>query len=183
MGAQQFYHRRKGKTMYSTYKEICEDTRDEHGHEQGYSGEIHDAGSPVDITSEFKRSGLTLDNFINNKELNKRDCFVICVKEPKSNTNKIKSQVEHHVTKGTKKWVLKYVVSKGRFGDEEIAAKNTKGEAVKIAREHTEKTQEMTNIRMEKRLEGGGAKVATITYKTSTSEQLGEWIFFGEAPC
>lgn len=182
MGASQFYNRGKGKTMNDAYNRICEDEREEHGHEQGYSGTICDAGHPHDITDKFKRSGKSLNDFINSVEVNKRDCFVICTKEPKSNLNKIKTQVEHHVTKGTKKWELVHVVYRGRFGDEEIGSKAKKGDAVTLARAHTERTQEPTTIRMVKRLKGEEAKVATITYKASTTESAGEWIFFGEAP-
>lgn len=88
--------------------------------------------------------------------------------------------MEHVVEKGTKKWVLKYVVY-NRYMDNEIASKDTKGEAVKKAREYTEKTQERTYVVMKKVLEKGNPKVAEITYKGSSNETLGEYIFFGIA--
>jgi hypothetical protein len=62
-----------------------------------------------------------------------------------------------------------------------IASKNTKGEAVKIAREHTEKTQERTYIDVAKVLEKGSTKVAEIEYKKSTTEKVGKFVFFGWA--
>lgn len=64
-------------------------------------------------------------------------CLAICIDEPKGNTNKVKSQVKNIVTPGTKKWVLKYVVTSG--SGRMVGTKITKGDAVKIAREHTEK--------------------------------------------
>ena len=110
--------------------------------------------------------------------MNKRDCSAICVKEPIGNNNKIKTQVEHIVEAGTKKWVLRYVVQNG---DHVIGAWPTKGEALIDARKYTEKNQVSTTIIMKKFLEKGSDKVAKITYKKATNERDGEWIFFGYA--
>jgi hypothetical protein len=76
--------------------------------------------------------------------------------------------------------VLKYVVysSSGKIG-----SYNTKGEAVKVARAHTEKNIGTTVIHMEKTLEKGKTEVAKITYKKSTNEKDGRWIFYGWASC
>jgi hypothetical protein len=106
------------------------------------------------------------------------DCFAICTHQPVTNNNKIKSQVEHIVTPGTKKWVLKYVVYDF---DNQLGSYLTKGDAVKAARAHTEKTFKRTTISMEKKLEKGNAQVATINYKSSSEEKDGQWIFFGYA--
>ena len=58
----------------------------------------------------------------------------------------------------------------------------TKGEAVKKAREYTEKHQISTHVVMEKGLEKGNDRaVARITYKKSSTEKLGRWVFFGWA--
>jgi len=103
----------------------------------------------------------------------------ICIQEPKSNDNKIKTQVEHVVTPGTKKWVLTYIVY---CGESRIASSLTKGDAVKRARDYSEKHQCTTTIKMERRLEKDAhALVAKITYKKSSTERDGEWIFFGWA--
>ena len=111
--------------------------------------------------------------------MNKRDCSAICVVKPVGNKNKTKSQVEHIVTPGTKKWILKYFVFANY--DTFIGAYLTKGEAVTKARVHTEKTQESTYITMEKVLDKANKTVAKITYKKSTTERDGEWVFFGYA--
>ena len=111
--------------------------------------------------------------------MNKRDCSAICVLKPVGNKNKTKSQVEHVVTPGTKKWILKYFVYSGR--DRFIDAYLTKGEAVSKARAHTEKTQESTHVTMEKILDRANKTVAKITYKKATNERDGEWVFFGYA--
>ena len=57
----------------------------------------------------------------------------------------------------------------------------TKGDAVKAARAHTERTQESTSIDVVKVLEKGNTKVAKVTYKKSSTERDGRWIFFGWA--
>ena len=111
--------------------------------------------------------------------MSKRDCSAICVQQPIGNKNKTKSQVEHIVTPGTKKWILKYFVYSGH--DNFIGAYLTKGEAVTKARAHTEKTQEYTHVTMEKVLDKSNKTVAKITYKKSPTERDGEWIFFGYA--
>jgi hypothetical protein len=67
------------------------------------------------------------------------------------------------------------------FEDRVIASCMTKGDAVKMARAYTEKTQHSTKILMRKVLIKSDPTVARITYKKSTTERNGEWIFFGYA--
>jgi len=89
--------------------------------------------------------------------------------------------VEHIVTPGTKKWVLTYIV---HHGDSRIASAVTKGDAVKRAREYSEKNQCTTTIKMERCLNNAShSLVAKITYKKATKERDGRWIFFGWASC
>ena len=58
----------------------------------------------------------------------------------------------------------------------------TKGDAVKRARDYSENNQCTTTIRMERRLEKDvHALVAKVTYKKSSTEKDGRWIFFGWA--
>jgi hypothetical protein len=182
MGACSFQNVGRGKTMSEAYSDLCEDAREEYGHQDGYNGTISTTSGFRDVTSDFKRSGKSLQNFIDDNidRAEKWGSFLaIFIEEPKGNTNKVKSQVKNIVTPGTKKWVLKYVVtdSSGRT----IASKTTKGDAVKVAREHTEKTQARTYIDMVKVLEKGSTKVAEIEYKKSTTEKQGKFVFFGWA--
>lgn len=182
MGACTFRNTGYGQTMREAYSNLCEDALEEYGHQEGYNGTISTTSGFRDVTSDFKRSGKSLQNFIDDN-IDRAEkwgsCLAICIEEPKGNTNKVKSQVKNIVTHGTKKWVLKYVVtdSSGRT----IASKTTKGDAVKVAREHTEKTQARTYIDMVKVLEKGSTKVAEIEYKKSTTEKQGKFIFFGWA--
>ena len=67
--------------------------------------------------------------------------------------------------------------------DKQLKSFKTKTDAVKYAREHTEKSQNTTFVRMEKVLTNQDANVACIKYKKSTQEKEGTYIFFGYAAC
>ena len=183
MGATQFRERGSGKTAQEAYKKLCEIAEDEYGHQEGYNGTISTTSGFKDETEVYKKSKFNdvyayIRDRFESHSMGKRDCSAICVVPPIGNKNKTKSQVEHIVTPGTKKWVLKYVVQRG---DHVIGAWNTKGDAVKDARKYTEKHQVPTSIVIKKYLEKGDNLVAKITYKKSPTERNGEWIFFGYA--
>lgn len=179
MGACQFINKGRGKSMKDVYNDLVAEAISEYGHDS-YNGKISTTHGYQDITNEWKASKQDIRTFISKKleDANKYDCFGVCVVPPKVNSNKTKSQVEHIVTPGTKKWVLKYVVFDY---DHEVGKFAMKGDAVKAARAHTEKTLRSTSVVMEKRLEKGNSQVARITYKRSINEKDGEYIFFGYA--
>lgn len=179
MGACSFRNTGSGRSAQDVFRRLQEIAEREHG-DDCYNGTISTVPGFRDVTNEWKNSKRDLNTFINDKieDGNKYDCFAICTRNPVENKNKTKSQVEHIVTPGTKKWVLKYVVY---TYDHQLGSYNTKGDAVKAARAHTEKTQQSTSIVMEKKLEKGNSQVAKITYKQSSTEKPGEWIFFGWA--
>lgn len=180
MGASFFRTTYRGKSLKDAYSDAVEDAESEYGHDP-YNGTISTTNGAIDKTREYKASGKSLNDYIDSQmdKLSKRECAAICVEQPKENTNKTKSQVEHIVTPGTKKWVLTYVVY--TYNGNLIGSYATKGDAVKAARAHTEKTLNSTTIVMEKKLEKGSNQVARITYKKSTKERDGKWIFFGWA--
>ena len=185
MGACQFKERSTGKTAEEAYKRICEIAENEYGHQDGYNGTISTTHGFRDETEAYAKSKFNdvsayIRDRFDSHSMNKRDCSAICVVKPVGNKNKTKSQVEHIVTPGTKKWVLKYEVEK-YFEDGVIASCMTKGEAVKMARAYTEKNQQSTRIVMRKVLIKSDPTVAKITYKKATNERDGEWIFFGYA--
>jgi hypothetical protein len=183
MGACQFKERSSGKTAEEAYKRICEIAENEYGHQDGYNGTISTTHGFRDETEMYGKSKFNdVSTYIRDRfdshAMNKRDCSAICVVKPVGNKNKTQSQVEHIVTPGTKKWVLKYVVQRG---DHVIGSWDTKGDAVKDARKYTEKHQVPTSILIKKFLEKGDNLVAKITYKKATNERDGEWVFFGYA--
>jgi hypothetical protein len=179
MGACQFENSGRGKSAKDVFTKLQDAAEREYGYDS-YNGTISTVPGFRDLTNEWKTSKKDVDRFIRERfeNANKYDCFAICTRQPVTNSNKIKSQVEHHVTPGTKKWVLKYVVYDF---DNQLGSYLTKGDAVKAARAHTEKTFKRTTISMEKKLEKGNAQVATINYKSSSEEKDGHWIFFDYA--
>ncbi len=182
MGRQSFYNKVQSTSMSQAYRNACEDAAEEHGHEQGYSGQINATNGYSDRTSHFKASGLSLSDYIDKYEndYDNQACG-ICIKEAKSNTNKIQSVVKHEVFKGTRKWELVYVVT--LFSGYPIAVKDNKADAVAVARKHTESTRQRTSVHIERKLVGSNSRVATIEYKGSTNEQQGTYVFFGLARC
>lgn len=180
MGASWFEITAYGNSLREAYSNAVEDAEQESGHDS-YNGTISTTHTIDDLTDQFKRSKKSFDDYVKMQQdkLHKRDCAGICILDPIVNKNKTKSQVEHVVTPGTKKWVLQYTVETydGNF----LSAHLTKGDAVKIARYHTEKTQQATKIKMRKVIEKGDPLVAKITYKKSTTERAGKYILFGWA--
>lgn len=182
MGACSFQTTSYGKSISEAYSNAVADAVSEYGTD-AYNGTISTTNGVRDMTSEFKRSGKSLNEFINDnidKFSKWGACGGICIQEPKINSNKIKSKVEHIVSKGTKKWVLKYMVE-DKWNNRNIGSYKTKGDAVKKAREYTEKNQTSTIIRMEKVLENGNSQVARIDYKKAEGESKGKYVFFGWA--
>ena len=182
MGATQFKVGGTGKTAEEVYRKLCERAEDEYGHQDGYNGTISTTHSFRDETEAYGKSKFDdVYAYIRNRfdTMNKYDCSAICICKPVANKNKTQSQVEHIVTPGTKKWVLQYAILND--SNNVLSAHLTKGDAVKLARYHTEKTQQPTKIIMRKVLEDGNPLVARITYKKSPTERDGEWIFFGYA--
>ena len=187
MGASNYTNYARAKNMNEAYKQCVENADDEYGHQEGYSGEINCSNGFTDKTSSWKASKLKLEDYINrNCDGNgkREEAWGICYKEPVGNTNKVKSVVEHSVFKGTRKWELLYIPSTP--SDSWIGKESdNKADAVKRAREHTEKTGDTTLIRIERRLsnDSGSSQVARITYKSSPKEDRGSYVFFGLAPC
>jgi len=182
MGASWFQTQSKGKNVQNAYDRAVDRANDEYGHQEGYSGEINSSSGCRDVTKEWKASGKSIDQYMNDamdKLTKHQGAQAICLQEPVENKNKTKSQVEHIVTPGTKKWVLTYIVY---CGESRIASAVTKGDAVKRARAYSEKHQCTTVIKMERCLNNAShALVAKVKYKPSTTEREGRWVFFGWA--
>lgn len=184
MGANFFQETIKGKSMADAYKKACDEADEEYGHRQGYSGQINSSSGFVDITSKYKSSKLTINQYVDkvSYNLNKYNgAQGICIKEPITNNNKIKSVVDHKVFKGTRKWNLVYTVHVKH--KHSLKSYDNKADAVKAARLHTEKTGHSTYVKIERVLDksSGSNIVAEIKYKPSTKESDGTYVFFGYA--
>ena len=187
MGANNYRNNAKGKSMSEAYNDCVKNADDVYGHQEGYSGQINCSCGYVDKTAMWKASKLPLNDFINKYEDGdgKGDrAWGICIKEPVGNSNKVKSTVSHDVFKGTRKWELLYIPQ--TLGEQWYGKPfDNKADAVKAAREYTEKHGRTTIVTIERRLAigSGSSTVARIEYKSNSKEAPGSYVFFGLAPC
>lgn len=183
MGAQHFIIRQRANSPQEAFELAKDAAISEYGNDP-YNGTVSTCHACGDFTKLFRDSGKERKEFINDilHKASKRDCYVIEEVAPVKNMNKIRSYVEHKIIKGASKWELQYNVYTG-WEDRQLKSFSTKTEAVKFAREHTEKTQSTTFVRMEKTLVNQDANVACIKYKASQQEREGSYIIFGVAAC
>lgn len=79
---------------------------------------------------------------------------------------------------GTRKWKTVYAIE--TFMGEEIATRDTQGEALKFAKDHALKKNQSVTIEIKKVLEKSSNRVATIRPNKAT---MGKWRFSGDARC
>ena len=181
MGSINFIKYGRGWSMGEVFRDLQEEARMEHG-DDSYNGKINNCPGVHDCTREFLESKLDLDEFIEKKLENMTKFepgLSVCVRKPVLNSNKVKSKVDHIVTPGTKKWILKYQVESLSSDDYRTPSFLTKGEAVNYAREMSELHRATYKVSMIKELEKGVNKVAEISYKPSKTEKEGQFVFFG----
>jgi hypothetical protein len=179
MGSTTFYHKKTASSMKEAYNQLVEDAIDEYGND-AYNGTISTTNGFVDVTKKFKDSGKKLSAFIESAEdvMDKRDCWGICVLEPKLNTNKIKSQVELVLQVGRRVWETRYEVqAEGRL----IGSHPLQAGAIRIARDYTELTKISSHVIRVNVLKEGEKDVAFVNYKPSSEERQGEYVLFGWA--
>jgi len=184
MGSINFIKDGRGWSMREVFKDLQEEARIEYG-DDSYNGKINNCPGVHDCTREFLESKLDLDEFIEKKLENMTKFepgLSVCVRKPVLNSNKVKSKVDHIVTPGTKKWILKYQVESLSSDDYRTPSFLTKGEAVNYAREMSELHRATYKVSMIKELEKGVNKVAEISYKPSKTEKEGQFVFFGVVP-
>lgn len=179
MGATTFYNRITAPSMSEGYRELVEQAIDDCGNDP-YNGTISTTYSFTDVTKKYQESKKSLVDFVDDSydSMGKRDCWAICLKEPRGNSSKIKSQVELNPQVGKRVWETRYEVTtrEGVVGSHILQA-----EAIKIARAYTERTKSITTVNIVKRLVEGNTQVAKIEYKKSKDECDGNYVFFGYA--
>ena len=184
MGATTFSVKGFGTSVQNAFRDLQQEAEEEYGHQQGYSGEINCTDLTRDITSQYK-SAKDKNAFINKmeSEVPKRESWFIRLKEPKKNTNKIKSKVTTNPQKGARRWETRYVIYR-RFGMDErsFGYGLTQGEAIKKARKLAEDNRERYTIYLEKVLVVSSSKIADVEYKQSGKETQGEYLFLVCAP-
>jgi len=183
MGATLIEVNSRGFSMREAYNTAVEDAIYEEGNDP-YNGTISTTNGIVDITKEFKSSGKILkeyaDYLCENSKLQKwGPALGICINEPIVNNNKIKSQVVTRPQKGNRTWKTVYEVKV--YNGDVIASSEFQADAIKKAREYTEKTKEATSVHICKHLIGGHTLVSDITYKKADKERPGFYHFIALA--
>ena len=183
MGATLIETNSRGASMREAYNNAVEDAVYENGNDP-YNGTISTTNGVTDITKQFRASGKNLDDYAyylyeNNKLEKWGPALGICVTEPVLNTNKIKTQVATTPQKGTRTWKTVYQVKV--YNGEVIASSEFQIDAIKKAREYTEKTKEATSVHISKQLVGSKSLVSEITYKKADKERPGFYHFIALA--
>ena len=167
--------------MRDAYNQLVEDAIYERGNDT-YNGTISTTQGFTDKTKEWKASKLSINEFINKNIENTskwNPCWGVCTESPIENKLKIKTQVEDIVVPGTKRWELVYFVMDNH--GQKINSSASKTEAVKLARQFTEKTMQNTSVVMERVLVSCSPTVARIKFKQDKNQRPGMFYFFGYA--
>jgi len=183
MGASLIQTSERGASMQNAYRNAVEDAIDEYGNDT-YNGTISTTSGFVDKTKEWKASGMDINSYAEwlyeNDKLNKWGNAVgVCINEPITNTNKIKSQVNTTPQKGTRVWKTIYTAKTydGTF----IGESEYQIDAIKLARIYTEREKIKSIVVIEKKLQGSSNLVSEITYKKSDKERVGYYYFIALA--
>jgi hypothetical protein len=147
MGMEQRWATVKGSEFGPAWRKVQAEDKEDRGDDQGYSGGLHHVSGLKEVSKEdfekYQEGEL---------HLNKGDAVYYCEREPKGNSNKIKSSVERFPNKGTRKWVTKYALYP-RDIDYSAGSYDKQEEAVKRAREYSEKNHCRVDVHIEKHLE------------------------------
>lgn len=163
----------RGRSLKEAFSKLQRDDEEENGNDI-YSGSWSNCQGLILVSkAEFDRRA-------KHEDVSKHEAGIAkCLKEPVGNTNKIKTEVQNFPVKGTRKWITKYVIYNAWEANEK-GAYLTQTEAITKARALCEKNPDKRyDVVIEKQLENGSQKCATITYKKSTKEADGEWEIMG----
>jgi hypothetical protein len=174
MGTIVKHARIKGRSLRDAFSQLQREDEEESGNNI-YSGGWNNCQGLREVSKE------EFDRRSKNEDVSKHESGIAyCVKKPISNTNKVKTEVQNFPVQGVRKWITKYVIYQVTWEPVEKGSYTTQTEAIKKARELCEKNPDNRyDILIEKRLEKGSQKCATITYKKSTKEADGVWEIMG----
>lgn len=172
----------KGTSMEDAFGLAKKEAQLEYGNDY-YNGRINNCSLIGNRTTAY-RSAKDKQEFIYSTQdkLCKKEAIGVCLKEPKSNPNKVKSVVKNSPQKGTRQWVTVYEVFVGWVVPEKVAEDFSQTGAIKKARAYTEKHKKKTYVEISKRLKQGVTTVAEVSYKESSKESMGEYLFIYAAP-
>lgn len=164
--------RSTGKTYQEAYKNLQKEEVYEKGHDI-YNGGFNHVDTLLKEVTKLP------------DDIEKYHAVGVCIRKPKLNTNKIKSEVTNFPCKGTREWVTEYYATPSwRMNSlsQEIKSES-QTECIRKAREYVEKNPGVSlEIHIRKVLKNMPSKVAEIKYKAASDEQDGEWEFLGSCP-
>jgi len=137
MGREQFYVEAEGINEREAYRNACDEARAEYGHQDGYSGQIHDA---TDYTTK-------------------------CLRKPKPSSKCSVTHANVGVTK--KWVTTFEVKPFWSSDNGRSTSARTKGDAIKLAKEYALKYNIEYAINVSKQLSNSGSDVARVTPKKS----------------
>jgi hypothetical protein len=183
MGASIIYEKQKGYSMSEAWKKLEKEARERSGHEDGYSGDFNSCNLTQDVTSMLKSMGEKKLVEYMKKNCPKRDAWGFCIKEPVTNSNKVKTQVERKPQKGTRVWKTVYEAIDIRNEYRAIVSKESPEDCIAEARKYVEKNPSAkVHVFITKKLESGISNCAIITYKETKNQTEGTYVFVGCAP-
>lgn len=183
MGARLIIESSKGITMHDAYRTAVDEAIYEHGNDP-YNGSISTTNGVVDKTKDFLASKMTIQDYADylyteNKISKWGSAVGITIKEPETNTNKVKTQVDINRNKVHREWKTMYQITNEE--DRIIGEYEFQKDAIAKAREYTEKNQETTYIDITKKLMNAPSRVGRISYKHSSKNYLGTYYFIAIA--
>lgn len=179
MGATEVFEYGHGKTMQIAFEKVQREAEEEYGNDS-YNGKINNCFLVADWTNKYNGKNLNELADLADDYCGKGEVIGICIDKPVPNKNKTKSQVENKAQKGARKWVTVYLAI--NIDGDIICQGKTQAECVKKARKYVEDRGEGSlNISIAKQIESGNSLCAKVSYKASSKEKQGRYVFLGLA--
>ena len=172
----------RANNINTAWNEAVEDANEYSGHQEGYSGDLNTCDFTKDLT--YKLSSMSEEKLVEYMYENcpKWEAWGFCSKKPVGNTNKIKTVVTTNPQKGTRKWKTQFQGI--NFSVNAVVTADSQTECIKKSRAYVEKNpRQRLRVEITKILEKGNHRCAEITYKSSSKETRGTYIFVGLASC
>lgn len=187
MGACDIWVKQRGKSMLDAFKTAHDESAEEHGHEQGYSGAINSCELQGDYTRPYREAVIKgqgqkyLEDL--QSKAGKREVYGVCLADPVESKLKIKTKVIRTPQKGARIYQTVYTAYDFMGDNEVIQPQKTLSLAIKEARIWSEKNDRRCSVFIEKRLVKGNSKCADIEVKKDGKKKDGVYLFVGLAPC
>ncbi|MFW6030704.1 MAG: hypothetical protein ACOCRO_10720 [Halanaerobiales bacterium] len=181
MGATPFYRKGFGNTPEEAFAYARDEAIIENGN-RGYTGSLaeKDSFTVIDLpegkkANEYARELIEKEDPRIDNKWGPAGCLLI-----KKGNESCNIEIDNRTKTGTKKWKTEYVILE-RYSDNQVGNADTKGKAIKLAKELAKKFQKSYEIRIQKTLISHNNVEAVI--KCRKKGQPGQYLFFGWASC